>query len=251
MKKILLGSSCAAVVLSLTAVVGANQATTQTPTQSPVQSGTQGVGAPGTRTQEPATTPSTTTRSAAPANALTLTGCIERGANGEFMLSTASAGSTGATGATGTSGNSSPSVGGSISAGSQPGARASASAAMYRLSGQDFAKYVGQRVEIVGSVQPSGASSTASATSSGSSATASADRPAGGASAGASAGATTESPRAGDRASTSDSSRPAGDPSAGATRPQSSPTVGTSGAASATMQNLTVTSVKEVSGNCR
>ena len=250
MKKILLGSSCAAVVLSLTAVVGANQATTQTPTQSPVQSGTQGVGAPGARTQEPATTPSTAARSAAQANALTLTGCIERGVNGEFMLSTASAGSTGATG---TSGNSSPSVGGSISAGSQPGARASASAAMYRLSGQDFAKYVGQRVEIVGSVQPGGASSTASATSSGSSATASADRPAAGATPGAAAGAPTESPRAGagDRASTSDSSRPAPDAAAGAPRSPSSPAVGTSGSASATMQNLTVTSVKEVSGNCR
>jgi hypothetical protein len=121
---------------------------------------------------------------------------------------------------------------------------------MYRLSGQDFAKYVGQRVEIVGNVQPGGASSTASATSSGSSATASADRPAGGATAGATAGAT-ESPRAGDRASTSDSSRPAADPAAGATRPQSPSAVGTSGAAAATMQNLTVTSVKEVAGNCR
>jgi hypothetical protein len=76
-------------VLSLTVVVGANQATTQTPTQSPVQSGSQGAGAPGARTQEPAST--STAPAAAP---LTLTGCIERGANGEFMLSTASAGST-------------------------------------------------------------------------------------------------------------------------------------------------------------
>jgi hypothetical protein len=246
MKRILLGSSCAAAVLSLTVVVGANQATTQTPTQSPVQSGSQGVGAPGARTQEPA---STSTRAAAAP--LTLTGCIERGANGEFMLSTASAGSTGATG---TSGNSSPSVGGSISAGgaaSTPGARASATAAMYRLSGQDFAKYVGQRVEIVGTVQPGGASSTASATSGSSSATASADRPAGGVSAGAAAGATTESPRAGDRASTSETSRPPADPATGSTRSQSSSAVGTSGSASATMQNLTVTSVKEAAGNCR
>ena len=213
MRRKLVGSTCMAAVLSLTAVLGANQATTQTPTQSPVQSGTQGVGAPGTRTQEPATTPSTTTRSAAQANPLTLTGCLSRGANGEFMLMTASAGSSGATAP---SGNNSGSVGGSISAGSsttQPGARATATAAMYRLSGEDFAKLVGKRVEVMGTVQPSTgtASSTASATSSGNSS------------------------------------------ATGAARSGAEGTVGTTGSASATatMQNLTVTSVKEVTGECR
>src|SRR5215217_1167698 len=118
MRKIVLGSSCAAAVLSLTAVVGANQATTQTPTQSPVQSGTQGVGAPGTRTQDPATTSGTSTRSGAQANQMTLTGCVAQGPTGEYVLNTASGGSGGATG---TSGNISGSVGGSTSAGATPG----------------------------------------------------------------------------------------------------------------------------------
>ena len=256
MRKIVLGSSCAAAVLSLTAVVGANQATSQTPTQSPVQSGTQGVGAPGTRSQEPATTPSTAARSAAQPNQMTLTGCVAQGPGGEFTLNTAAAGSSGAAGA---SGNISPGVGGSISAGAS--ATGGTRAGMYRLSGQDFTKLVGQRVEIVGTVQPSTGSSsaTASATSS-PGATASTDRPSATASAPDRSSSTpspvtpsTDPARAGDRASATDANRSPTEASPSASRPQAG-AVGTTGSASATsvtMQNVTVSSVKELGGNCR
>src|SRR5262245_47149697 len=91
MRRVFIAGSFAAAVLSLATVTTAGQATPQTPTQSPVQSGAQGAGAPGARTPDPATSRGNTPGT--PASPLTLVGCIERGANGEFMLMSASAGS--------------------------------------------------------------------------------------------------------------------------------------------------------------
>jgi hypothetical protein len=149
-----IGAACAAALLS-TVIVAAEQTATQTPTQSPVQSGTPGA------SQQPPPRPDPTVT----AGQVTMTGCVTREVAGQFALSNAvrsaaaaasrpdgdeaprgSAGSTdrGSTGAaTGTSGS------------TRAGSAAGTDDMTYSLAGDrenELEQYVGQRVEIVGSL---------------------------------------------------------------------------------------------------
>lgn len=160
-----LGATCAAALLSFT-VAAADQAATQTPTQSPVQGGT-----PGASQQQ-------TARPLPPATAgqITVTGCVTREVAGQFALSNAVPSSAAATASrtesagaiassTGTPASSGTTPGTAGTSGSpgrpatdQPASAASATAvrnATYSLTGDrenELEKYVGQRLEIVGTV---------------------------------------------------------------------------------------------------
>lgn len=176
----IIGATCAAALLSFT-VAAADQAAPQTPVQAPVQSSTPG--ASQQQPDRPVPTPA--------AGQITVTGCVTREVAGQFALSEAAlspaaagaiAGSTGAAsrdgataGATGTSGSAggaSAGVGVSGSTGTAGGARTGASITTasnttYSLAGDrenELEKHVGQRVEIVGTLDataPGGSSAGA------------------------------------------------------------------------------------------
>jgi len=241
MRTRVIGSSSAAAVLSI-AVVAFGQAANQTPTQSPVQSGTQ---SPGSTTS---TRPGTQTTTGAAAAPLTLVGCIERGGSADFVLMSASAGDRSPAGAAGTTGNVSPSVGGSTSAGSGTGTTAgsrvgtTASTAgghqsgMYRLTGsQDLSKYVGQRVEIVGTIMPPAPNRSATGVIDAPDPTASASAPS----------------RDRDRDTTLDRIERSPSSTTADTGAPKSGTIGTSGSNASPVQSLIVTSVRPASGACK
>jgi hypothetical protein len=168
------------------------------------------------QTQTPSTTPQsanpTQTTAAGAAGDITITGCLQKGADGNFTLSnvqqdasaTGTSGSTAATpGATSTPGAAST-PGATAGAGAGAGA---AAASTWALKGGDLAAHVGHRIAVTGK-RAMASSSAAGATST----------------SGAAAGATA-------------------DPSA--SRPAA-----TSGSAS-NMRTLEVSSVKMVSANCQ
>jgi hypothetical protein len=155
MTRRILGSTCAAAVLA--ASVAAAQGSSQAPTSAPAQgSGQQRPADRGTTTA----TPRTQTE-----QQLTLTGCVTRESNDIVLASAVPSGpatnsSSGVTGSTstaaiGTSGSASGSAVGTTGTGSS----------RYRLSGErDLDQYIGQRVEIVGRMDPDAAAKSPSGT---------------------------------------------------------------------------------------
>ena len=204
----ILGSTCGAAMLAVT--VAAAQAPTQAPVQGNSQQRPAGRNDPGTaRTQ--------TDRQ------VTLVGCVARDGATDMILTgatpasasgNASAGVTGSTstGVTGTSGTAAGAAVGTTGVGSS----------RYRLSGErDLEEYVGQRVEIVGRMEP-GAAASAGVAATGSAGILGTPPP--------------ESPTVGG----------AGAPSPGA----ATGTSGSTQASTATLPKVTITSVRVVAGNC-
>lgn len=168
MRTRVIATSCAAAMLSI-AVTASAQATSQTPSSAPVQSGSQQPGPAGATATDPkpgATSngartdtnqrPGTQTRDASTTTPVTFNGCIERGNAGDLVLVTATTDdhtsgepSSRATERVdpSTTGTTSGSRAGTVP---PPGTTAAHDVRSYELAGQDFSKYVGQRVEITG-----------------------------------------------------------------------------------------------------
>jgi hypothetical protein len=127
------------------------------------------VAAQAPQTQPPQTQPpSTTPQSASPqtpagaAGDITITGCLQKGADGAFTLSNVQQDAT----ATGTSGAATPGATAGAGAAAGAGAGSSAAASTWMLKGGDLAAHVGHRIAVTGKramASASGATSTSGA----------------------------------------------------------------------------------------
>jgi hypothetical protein len=197
-------------------MLAASVAAAQNP--SPTQAPT-----PGNSQQRPAERRETGTPRVQTDQQVTLVGCVAReGANDIILNSAVPTGTSGnaASGVAGATPTAPAATSGAAAGGTTAAATAGATASKYRLSGErDLDQFIGQRVEIVGRMDPSAASNTASA----------------------SAGSSTTTPA------------PAA-PSAGATADAKSSTAGAAGASSATataaIPRVTITSVRAMGGSC-
>ena len=147
MKVKIIGSTCAAAMLAATVVAAQNPSPTQAPTQ-------------GNPQQRPTERSETGTPRVETDKQVTLVGCVAKEGASDIVLTGAMAPSTSGNVAGGvTESTSTAPVGTSGAAiGGATGTAGSATASKYRLSGErDLDQFVGQRVEIVGRMDPSDA----------------------------------------------------------------------------------------------
>jgi hypothetical protein len=219
-----------AAALGFAANAGAQQTGTATPGTTPGQQTTPGTtGTSGM--SEPQRTPGETSRSSE--RNMTVTGCVERGPNGGYILTNAKmenpsgsmSGSSSATGTSGTSTSGTSATGSTSQYGSTGASGAMANVTTWQLEGgSNLSEHVGHKVEITGHPAMSGSSS--SSARSGMSGTT-----AGTSSSGTTSGtSTTESGRSGSMSGQS--------------------STGTSGSATGAEHKLNVESVKMVSTTC-
>jgi hypothetical protein len=217
MTRRILGSTCVAAMLAAT--VTAAQGSSQAPTQAPAQGNPQ---------QRPADRNDPGTARSQTDQQVTLTGCVAREGATDVILTSAMTAGASANTSGGVTGSTSTAVTGSSgsAAGSATGTSGTNST-RYRLSGErDLDQYIGQRVEVVGRIEPSANTSPGTAATGGSGITAikPPDSPTVGGGAAPSPGAPTGT----------------GGASAGATTRSST----------ASLPKVTITSVRAVGGNC-
>ena len=170
---------------------------------------------PPSTTSQPGTSPAQSTAAGA-AGDITITGCLQKGADGAFTLSNVQqdASATGTSGSTGAAAGATSAPGAASTPGATAGASAGGASAAasqtWALKGGDLAAHVGHRIAVTGKRAMASSSSASGATST----------------SGAAAGAT---------ADPSSASRPAA----------------TSGSSASNMRTLEVSSVKMVSANCQ
>ena len=203
MKVTILGSTCAAAMLAATVVAAQNPSPTQAPTQ-------------GNPQQRPAERNETGTPRVETDKQVTLVGCVAKEGASDIILTGAMAASTSGNVAGGVTGTTSTAPVGTSGAttGGATAATGSATASKYRLSGErDLDQFVGQRVEIVGRMDPSDTAKSSGAPN-------------------ASSGSVTPGGAASDSKSST------------------SGTSGSASAASAPTPHVTITSVRAMGGSC-
>lgn len=97
------------------------------------------------------TTPTTTRSQSTSRNEITVTGCLERGVDGNFILTNASeeAASSSASGTTGTTGTTGTAPGGATSA--TPSSTSASAKSTWKLEGgTDLSEHVGHKVQVTG-----------------------------------------------------------------------------------------------------